>query len=418
MAAECLALLLALGLTHAEAQNRAPTESPWPLHIVDNSSSGADGAKLGDINGDGLMDIATGWEEGGLIRVYLNPGYGKAKSPWPAVTVGETPSPEDALFVDLDGDGALDVLSCCEGKTKCVFVNWAPKDPARILNADAWQTEPIPCTNRKSRWMFAEPMQVDGKNGVDLVVGSKGPGAMIGWLQSPADPRKLEDWKLHKLCDATWVMSIVPIDVDGDGDADLIIADRHGEYCVFWLENPGKNNDQAEWPKHVIGAKGLQVLFLDATDMDGDGKLDVLAAVRDNEIHWFRCPDDPKQPWALQVIKVQLPEGTGLAKGVRAGDLNGDGKRDIVFSCEKADKELRGVVWLTYADSPADETWVAHDVSGPIGIKYDLIQLLDLDGDGDLDVLTTEENEAPDSRGLGVIWHENPLNRQDGKKGE
>jgi len=40
-------------------------------------------------------------------------------------------------------------------------------------------------------WMFALPLSIDGRNGIDLVVGSKGPGASIGWLQSPARPRRL-----------------------------------------------------------------------------------------------------------------------------------------------------------------------------------------------------------------------------------
>jgi len=42
-------------------------------------------------------------------------------------------------------------------------------------------------------------------------------------------------------------------------------------------------------------------------------------------------------------------------------------------------------------------------VSGPEGVKYDLVALVDLDGDGDLDVITTEE-----TANLGVIWYENP----------
>jgi len=42
--------------------------SAWKRHTIDNSSSGADGAKLADINADGLPDIVTGWEEGGLTN--------------------------------------------------------------------------------------------------------------------------------------------------------------------------------------------------------------------------------------------------------------------------------------------------------------------------------------------------------------
>ena len=51
----------------------------WKRHTIDNSSRGADGVRLADVNGDGLMDLTTGWEEGGVIRVYLNPGPKRAK---------------------------------------------------------------------------------------------------------------------------------------------------------------------------------------------------------------------------------------------------------------------------------------------------------------------------------------------------
>ena len=50
--------------------------------------------------------------------------------------------------------------------------------------------------------------------------------------------------------------------------------------------------------------------------------------------------------------------------------------------------------------------WTAHELSGPDGIKYDLIGIVDLDADGHADVITTEEQL--DTKGLGVIWYENP----------
>lgn len=55
-----------------------------------------------------------------------------------------------------------------------------------------------------------------------------------------------------------------------------------------------------------------------------------------------------------------------------------------------------------------DATWIDHEISGSAGSKFDRIELVDLDGDGDLDAMTTEENFGPDSLGMGVIWYENP----------
>ena len=120
--------------------------SPWPLHVIDDSFEGADGVRLADVNGDGILDIATGWEEGGLVRVYLNPGRERVKENWPAVTVGKVGSPEDAVLVDLDGDGAIDVVSCCEGKVKTVWVHWAPQEKGAYLDPDRWTVQAFPQT--------------------------------------------------------------------------------------------------------------------------------------------------------------------------------------------------------------------------------------------------------------------------------
>ena len=217
----------------------------WERHTIDRSSRGADGVRLGDINGDGRPDIVTGWEEGGLVRVYLNPGPDAARKPWPAVTAGRVKSPEDAVFVDLDSDGMLDVVSSCEGRTRSIFVHWAPKDRSRLLDPDAWQTHAFPAAEGKQLWMYALPLQVDGTHGVDLVVGSKGGGGSVSWLKSPEDPRDLAAWKLHRLRDAGWIMSLEAEDVDADGRVDIVLSDRKGaaQRCLLaapsgrhWIE--------------------------------------------------------------------------------------------------------------------------------------------------------------------------------------
>lgn len=121
-------LLLAIAATCrlvAAVAGAAEPEGPaWPLHTIDSSSHGADGVKLADLNRDGLMDVTTGWEQGGITRVYLHPGHDKVRLPWPAVTVGKTPSAEDAVFVDLDGDGDLDVMTSEEQEGLGLGVIW------------------------------------------------------------------------------------------------------------------------------------------------------------------------------------------------------------------------------------------------------------------------------------------------------
>ena len=68
--------IILLVTTHAVAGQRG---APWRLNVIDDTSRGADGVKLADVNGDGLPDIATGWEEGGVTRVYVNPGSRRSR---------------------------------------------------------------------------------------------------------------------------------------------------------------------------------------------------------------------------------------------------------------------------------------------------------------------------------------------------
>jgi len=402
-------LVVCISISAQAKSQTAFRESPWEYHIIDDTARGADGVKLADVNHDGLMDITTGWEERGLTRVYLNPGPGKAKEKWPSVTTGETPSVEDAVFVDLDEDGFVDVVSCCEGNSQSVFVQWAPKSEDEYLEESKWQSEVIPISKGMTRWMFCIPMQVDQKCGVDLVAGSKAPNAQIGWFEVPQDARNLKAYRWHTISPAGWIMSLRSVDMDSDGDLDILTSDRKGPMRgCRWLENPGiGENQKKNWPNHFIGCRNNEVMFLTLADIDEDGLQDVLVAANAenaSEIVILRRLDIRGKSWKEYVIPY--PEQTGTAKAVVVEDIDRNGKKDIVFSCENARAPKSGLMWLSCTKGLFEGHWQAHDISGPKGIKYDRMELLDVDADGDLDVLACEEQE--NGKGLGLFWYENP----------
>ena len=60
---------------------------------------------------------------------------------WPSVIVGKTSSVEDAVFADLNDDGAVDEVTSSEGKNKKVYINWAPSKPNHYLDSSKWETK-------------------------------------------------------------------------------------------------------------------------------------------------------------------------------------------------------------------------------------------------------------------------------------
>ena len=373
----------------------------WKRHTIDSSDRltgkrGADGVRLLDVNGDDLLDITTGWEEGGAVVTYLNPGPERVRQRWPAVTVGSVKGVEDAVSVDLDRDGAIDVVSCAEGKINNVFVHWAPKKSSEYLHTEAWRSEAFPASAGR-RWMFAMPMDMNRDGRLDLVIGSKNNNAMIGWLENPVNSRDAAAWKLHSLAKASWIMSIQSVDLNADNFPDILYSDRFGKQAgIYWLRNPG--NSSAEWKSELIGGKGKQVMFLTSGKLsEEDSTPTIICATLTGEL--LCCKAGSTGKWEETILP--LPFGLKAGKGVAIADVNGDRRPDIVTTAE-AQREQDDMTAVAWKENGING-WVDHAISDQRGRKFDRLEMIDLDGDGDLDLITCEEVHD-----LGVFWYENP----------
>src|SRR5690606_10931830 len=140
---------------------------------------------------------------------------------------------------------------------------------------------------------------------------------------------------------------------------DLLCTDRKGgRRGVFWLERRGNESEPElvippiggeqiqlmcpdAWVEHPIGGEGSEVMFLDVADLDGDGNDEILVAARDRGLLIFQETTDG---WRER--RIALGEEIGAGKAVAAGDLNGNGRLELVVSTENA-RGLHGVVLLS-----------------------------------------------------------------------
>ncbi len=427
--------LLALSLAASGAAMGASDikGNPWKYHVID-SGLGADGARLLDVNGDGLLDIATGWEQGAVTRAYLNPGPAAAAKHWPFVTVGTTADAEDAVFADINGDGAYDVISASEGDTRALYVQFAPSNPADYLTDSAWaQVNFNGAVNApvNNQYMFSVVNDLNGDGRPEIIAGGKN-GSQIGYFTSASGTLlNPANWTYHKLRDVGWTMSLIQYDFDHDGDLDLLLSDRRvwkdpvnaqntqDLRGVYWLENPGRvalaANPDTPWVEHTVGVTGREVMLIALGDINGDGLPDIAAPIGNpaREVHLFFALDNTGLHYNEVVLNLEdkLGDGFGTGKALSIVDVNRDGKKDLVYTAEQAVGDKSGVVWLSYGTDPTNPNdWTVHQIAGVDGEKYDLAAIADLNGDGYPDVITTEEhnNSEGGDGGLGLIWYENP----------
>ncbi|MEM9018220.1 MAG: hypothetical protein AAGC68_14495, partial [Verrucomicrobiota bacterium] len=225
----------------------------------------------------------------------------------------------------------------------------------------------------------------------------KNDGATVTWFQNPGPKlaRELSKWRAIPLADASWIMSLTNLSTP---DAEFLLysdrkPDSQGIYLIPLLEDSPWFSTPVR-----IAASEQEVMFLDLAHLDDDELLDIAVAIRPNRISVFYQPESPLSPWVDSAdLDPLLSDHYGTAKAVRIGDLDGDDLPDFAISCERANGRREGAF---VSNLHSEFT----PVSGPEGVKFDHIELVDLDEDGDLDFLTTEE-----SKGLGVIWYENPL---------
>ena len=210
----------------------------------------------------------------------------------------------------------------------------------------------------------------------------------IAWYENDGN----ENFISHTITnDADFALSVYAVDVDGDGDIDVLSASAIDDK-IAWYENDGNES----FTPHTIttGADGAWSVY--AMDVDGDGDMDVLSASAiDNKIAWYE--NDGNENFTPHTITTSA-DG---ANSVYAVDVDGDGDMDVL-SASVGDYYYNIDSEITWYENDGNENFTTHTIT-IAALGANSVYAVDVDGDGDMDVLSAS---AIDNK---IAWYENLL---------
>lgn len=227
---------------------------------------------VADMNNNGNMDVLSYGNFSGVERIFIFPDFGQNSFSGLNDNPVTLTSPWGMYVADVNSDGYLDVVSGDEIGDQ---VAWYQNNGAGSLVGGE---NLLPGTADRARGVFA--IDIDGDGDLDLLSASVDDGT-IAWYNNDGSENFTKI-----IIDNTFVSAqeLDAADIDGDGDIDVVAVSNNSGLVIYL------NNGNEVFTKQVINTTILKQRFMRVADMDGDGDLDILATSVQNtsgKLYWF-----------------------------------------------------------------------------------------------------------------------------------
>jgi hypothetical protein len=287
------------------------------------------GVSTADLDGDGDIDILVSDTYQDKVLWIENLDGAGTFGP-PKIIDNNADNVNDAIGVDLDRDGDLDILAAIDQQNTAAWYE-------NLDGLGSFSARNLISSNLLGcRSVFAADIDNDGD--LDVVANSANT-VTISWFENLDGQGNFGSQNIVA-GQAAYVADVFCADIDGDGDMD-IMGCTNGDDRVAWHEN--LDGQGTFGPQRVVTNEALQCTSVFCADLDNDGDVDVLygstesAIVENSEIAWSENLDGLGNFGPKQVIGNELK----LTRAVCAADIDGDTDMDVFAASQNNNK----LVW-------------------------------------------------------------------------